>query len=314
MIKKEFNTPILFLIFNRIETTTQVFKAIRDLKPPKLYIAADGPRNNICGESEKVKEVRDYVTKNIDWKCDVDTLFRQENLGCKMAVSKAISWFFSNEEKGIILEDDCLPNSSFFYYCQDLLAKYENDMRIWHIGGVSTLAEQDIKISESYYFSKFNHIWGWATWSNRWSNYDVNINNLENFLQRDCLSSVTSNNLLKKFWINNFFKVSKNQIDTWDYQWYFTTWLNNGLSIIPKKNLVTNIGFGPNATHTSSEESKLSKMKSEELNFPLKHPSLLYPNHYLDEINAKYLFDLSLFKYYLSMIKSSIKKMFIKNS
>ena len=116
--KKPLSTAVLFLVFNRLDTTKEVFKAIRKAKPSRIYIASDGPRKIKNNEADKVKEVRSYIINNIDWQCDVNTLFREENLGCKIAVSTAIDWFFDNEEQGIILEDDCFPSQSFFWFCE----------------------------------------------------------------------------------------------------------------------------------------------------------------------------------------------------
>ena len=153
------NTAVLFLIFNRLDTTKQVFEAIRQAKPPRLYIAADGARSSREGEAEKVQAVREYIIQNIDWECEVKTLFREQNLGCKYAVSGAIDWFFENEEMGIILEDDCLPSQSFFWFCEELLERYKDDMRVWHIGGSNF--QNGIKRGDGdYYFSKYNTFFG----------------------------------------------------------------------------------------------------------------------------------------------------------
>lgn len=154
------NTAVLFLVFNRPDTTKQVFEAIRKAKPPRLYVAADGPRLNRAGEEEKVKAVREYLMDNIDWSCEVKTLFRQENLGCKYAVSGAITWFFEHEEMGIILEDDCLPSQSFFWFCEELLNRYNNDTRIFLISGFNSINKWKNN-SFDYLFSYYGSIWGW---------------------------------------------------------------------------------------------------------------------------------------------------------
>jgi hypothetical protein len=160
------NTAVLFLVFNRLDTTKQVFEAIRQAEPPRLYVAADGARANKEGEADKAQAVRDYIMQNIDWEYEVKTLFQEENLGCKYAVSGAIDWFFENEEMGIILEDDCLPSQSFFWYCEELLKKYKDNTRVWHIGGTNTeIISKDIL--SSFYFSQLNNIWGWATWKSQ---------------------------------------------------------------------------------------------------------------------------------------------------
>ena len=164
-------TAVLFLVFNRPDTTAQVFEAIRQAKPPRLYVAADGPREGREGEVERVDKVRE-ISMAVDWPCEVKTLFREKNLGCKYAVSSAITWFFEQEEQGIILEDDCLPSQSFFWFCEELLNEYMYDQRIWQICGFSPLVN---KIKESYYLSKYSPIWGWASWRRAWSAYDAEI-------------------------------------------------------------------------------------------------------------------------------------------
>jgi hypothetical protein len=277
-------TPVLFLVFNRPDTTKQVFEAIRKAKPPRLYIAADGPRNTKEGEAERVQEVRSIAT-NVDWECEVKTLFRDENLGCKYAVSGAITWFFEQEEQGIILEDDCLPSQSFFWFCEELLDRYKDDLRIWHISGNNF--QNGIKRGQSsYYFSKFNHIWGWATWANRWSDYDVEIKSYDTFVSNNIINNLFELDQDKKYWSFIFEKVFKGEIDTWDYQWTYTVWINSGLSILPNENLVSNIGFGSNATHTKDIESQHSGMPGLDLNFPLKHPFFVVKDMAADKHTA----------------------------
>lgn len=308
-LPKVLNTAVLFLVFNRLETTKQVFEAIRKAKPPRLYIAADGARTSYEGEKEIVQDVRDYLISNIDWECEVKTLFRDKNLGCKYAVSEAITWFFENEEMGIILEDDCLPSQSFFGFCEKLLEKYKGDMRIWHIGGASTLAEDMLLNNDSYYFSKFNHIWGWAGWANRWAMYDVNVLKLKAFEEQNSIANITENKLLKSFWLENFRNVFNQSIDTWDFQWYFTAWSNSGIAILPVKNLISNIGFGAGASHTKDKDNKSSKMEKFEIDLDLVHPELMMPNKIYDDYNAEYLFGLSYFRYYLSKTKEIAKNL-----
>lgn len=168
------HTPVLFLVYKRPDTTRQVFEAIRQAKPPRLYIAADGPKKDLPEEAEKVKQVRDIVLSGVDWDCEVETLFRDENLGCKYGVSGGIDWFFENEEEGIILEDDTLPSQSFFWFCQELLERYKDDKRIMAISGDNF--QNGIKRGAcSYYFSRYNHIWGWASWRRAWGYYSVNM-------------------------------------------------------------------------------------------------------------------------------------------
>ncbi len=255
------DVPVLFLVFNRLDTTKEVFEAIRKAKPPKIYIASDGARIEREGEDKKVLAVRDYVLNNIDWPCEVKTLFRDKNLGCKYAVSSAISWFFENEEMGIILEDDCLPSMSFFWFCEKLLLKYKNEHKVWMISG-DNFQDGQLRGPASYYFSIFSHIWGWASWADRWKKYDVELNDVSS---AGFIDNFFNNKKSAAYWKKIFFKMKNNEINTWDYQWTFAIWVNNGVSIIPNSNMVSNIGFGEAATHTEDPESVLANRKRFEL-------------------------------------------------
>ena len=209
-------TAVLFLVFNRLDTTKKVFNAIKQAKPPRLYIASDGARSNKEGEYEKVQIVRDYIIKNIDWECEIYTLFRKENLGCKYAVSGAITWFFETEEQGIILEDDCLPSHSFFWYCESLLNRYKNDDSVYLISGDSR-ASESFGMVEDYAFCKYPMIWGWASWKRVWDNYDLELKDWPN--QRDVLpKKISSHGPTIKFWKNIFDRMYNKEIDTWDHQ------------------------------------------------------------------------------------------------
>lgn len=272
-------TAVLFLVFNRLSTTKQVFEAIRKAKPPKLYIAADGPRAEQINEKDKVKAVRNYVMQNIDWECDIKTLFRDENLGCKSAVDSAITWFFNNETMGIILEDDCLPSQSFFWYCEELLKKYLNDERVFMISG-SNKADKWYPENQSYHFS-LGGIWGWASWSRAWKYYDTNIILWSNNDVRRKIKSLLGNKLYKLF-SYGFNLVYNNQLDTWDYQWGFCRLIQSGLTIIPSLNLIKNIGFSDAGTHTAINPFEAT-IGVYEMEFPLKHPaSVLVDMDYVD--------------------------------
>lgn len=246
-----FNTPILFLIFNRPDTTQIVFEEIRKQKPKYLYIAADGARANKEGEAEKCEHARKLVLDSIDWDCEVKTLFRDNNLGCGLAVSGAITWFFENVEQGIILEDDCLPNESFFGFCEEMLEKYKDDSSVMHIGGHSLGVHNQNKYKNKYFFSAYNHIWGWATWRRAWNLYQFKMDNINLDIIEKQISKYFQTRAEIEYWKNTI-KKSKD-VDTWDYQWTLSIWLNNGKSILPTVNIVKNIGFGLDATHTKNE-------------------------------------------------------------
>ncbi len=300
------NTPVLFLIFNRPDLTEKVFSVIRQAQPKQLFIAADGPREDKIGEIALCAETRKTVMNRIDWDCEVHTLFREKNIGCKIAVSAAITWFFENVEEGIILEDDCLPDISFFQFCEELLIKYRNNENIMHIGGDYFL---NYKIRESYYITKYTHIWGWATWRRAWKFYDVEMTKWEQidkkkFLRKHC----TSRDEIE-FWYATFCNVHNNEFNTWDHQWTFTCWLNNSLSIAPSVNLVSNIGFSEAATHTKSLDAVLSNVKVDSIGGSIIHPSKLAINMKADKLIGKniYLRREGIFKYYFNKIKKMVK-------
>lgn len=252
------STPILLIVFNRFNEAKLVFEAIRFQKPTQLFISSDGARSE--EENLKVQEIRNYLIEHVDWECELKTKFNDVNLGCNIGPSSAITWFFSQVSKGIILEDDCVPEKSFFTYCSKYLELYEDDKNVWHISGNNLLGEyQNYEKDESIIFSNFNFIWGWATWSDRWSNYD---SELETFDSTEFIDKIFTNKKDQDFWKNIFFKVkNKELISCWDYQWTFACWRNSGLSIIPKKNLVKNIGFDKNATHTTSPNPFIENLK-----------------------------------------------------
>ena len=283
-----FDTPILFLIFDRLNTTKEVFKIISDIKPLQLFVAADGPRPDSPDHTEKCNHTREYVLKNIDWECNVKTLFRDHNLGCRYAVSSAITWFFNQVEEGIILEDDCLPSPSFFIFCQNLLEHYRNEPKIMHISGDNYQFGQK-RGDGSYYFSVLNHNWGWATWRRAWQYYDLEMKNLPAFVQSNSIQKIWQDEVMQYYWLQNFLKTQQGQIDTWDYQWTFSIWHQGGLAILPNENLVMNIGFGEDATHTTDKNNLLSQLKALNLN-EIKHPSTITRDSEADHFSMVYVF------------------------
>ncbi|AEF86597.1 nucleotide-diphospho-sugar transferase domain protein [Treponema primitia ZAS-2] len=268
-----YNIPVLFIIFNRLETTKQVFAKIRDAKPMILYIAADGPRVEKEGERTKCDIIRQYVLNAIDWECEVKTLFSEINQGCKWAIIKAINWFFETEDFGIILEDDCIPHLDFFRFCMELNLLYKNDNDIFAISGTNINVKEDIEYD--YFFSIFGGNWGWATWKRAWVYFTDNIKPM----------MIAKNWKIIKHNINNnraYYTIKKNlkskeakiQMDTsaWDYQWLFIRSLMNKKTIVPKYNLVSNIGFGSDSSHTFDENHPLGNLPIHELEATLKHP------------------------------------------
>jgi len=243
------NTPVLFLIFNRPDLTRRVFEKIRNAKPSQLFIAADGPRSDKPGENLLCDETRKLVLENIDWPCKINTLFREKNLGCKVAVSSAITWFFEHVEQGIILEDDCLPSESFFPYCDYLLEKYKDDLRVNFLSG-TMLPGSANHLNDTYYFSKFSIIWGWATWRRVWINYDVKIAEWSHLSKSNWLINVFHGNAYYAGAFQRMFDAIYNGYDTWDFQLFFLNLRSNSLNIHPCINLIKNIGFDQRGTHT----------------------------------------------------------------
>jgi hypothetical protein len=268
-------TPaILLLIFNRPDTTALVFEAIRQARPARLYVAADGPREAL-GEEQRCEHARRIAT-DVDWPCEVKSLFRDRNLGCRVGVSTAIDWFFEYEEEGIILEDDCVPSQSFFRYCAELLDRYRHDERIMCISGDNFQLGRSVT-PYSYYFSRYNHCWGWASWRRAWRLYDLSVSSWADYRQLRALDSWGDGDpTFKSYWTEIFDRCARGEIDTWDYQWTFACWAQHGLTCLPVRNLVTNIGFGhAEATHTTVVSGSGGFVPGEELEFPLRHPSLV---------------------------------------
>lgn len=294
-------SAILFLVFNRPENTKKVFEAIREAKPARLYVAADGPRL-YHDDKHKCDQVRKIVT-DVDWPCELSTNFREDNLGCKIAVSSAIDWFFSHEEEGIILEDDILPSSSFFVFCEMLLDIYRDEPSVAVISGCNP-APSAIDARNDYDFSSYALIWGWASWRRVWIDYDVDIKGW-NGKSNDLKKWMSNSNILSvSMWSNIFDRIVKGEIDTWDYQLNYLLMNESKVSIIPKINLVDNIGFGSDATHTVNEKPAWlggsDNMNIIDLDF--RHPKI---NPLLDKRISEVVFNITkwnLVKYYMKCV------------
>ncbi len=276
----QLNTPVAFLVFNRPDITEKVFEEIRNARPPKLLVVADGPRAGVPGEAKRCEAVR-AVIDAVDWPCVVLTNYSDRNLGCKVRISTGIDWVFQHVEEAIILEDDCLPHSTFFRFCEELLEYYRHDLRIAQISGCN-FQSGFRRNEDSYYFSKCIHIWGWASWRDRWQGcYDVNMAHWPRIRDDRWIHDIFPNPRVAKHWVANFEKVYKGEIDTWDFQWMFACWLHSRLAILPNVNLISNIGFGPDATHTVLSGA-LDNVPLDTVQFPLRHPLGMIENHESD--------------------------------
>jgi hypothetical protein len=272
-----FDTPVLFLIFNRPAQTRRVLDQIRKARPSQLFIAADGPRPQVAADAENCRLTR-LIADEVDWPCEVKTMFRDENLGCKRAIGSAINWFFDNVEEGIIFEDDCLPDPSFFEFCSGLLARYRHDERVMMITGNNF--QFGIKRGEaSYYFSRLANIWGWATWRRAWNRFDGELKTFPQFMQQRQMENLFSDALTKRLWTEKIQDVYEGG-NSWAFPWVYTILKENGLCVCPNVNLVENIGFGGGATHASNSGSVFANIKAESM------PRITHPEFVLPDLKA----------------------------
>ena len=277
-------TPVLLIIFNRADTTRRVLDAIRQVRPTKLYVAADGPRAHKTGEADRCAEARAVATE-VDWPCDVKTLFREENVGCGHGPAQAISWLFEQEETGIIIEDDILATRSFFYFCQDMLRRYAEDQRVTQVSGMNF---QDGWVQDpdyDVYFSEAGPTWGWATWRRAWQHFDYQIPDFETHQAKGYLKDYFWNNDSTPWVLRQLGQTFRGEAgaDWWDYQWLYAQYMQHGLAVVPNVNLAANIGFDANATHTTAGDSRFENKPTGELNFPLRVPPFVLPDREADQ-------------------------------
>jgi len=263
-------TPVAFLVFNRPDTTRRVFDAIAAARPQTLLVVADGPRAHRAGEAERCREVRAIVDR-VDWPCEVVKHYADANLGCRHRVSSGIDWVFSQVEEAIILEDDCLPSPDFFPFCTALLERYRDDPRIMHVSGSNTLPG-DHFTGDSYYFSRYPQIWGWATWRRAWRHYDVRLASWPAIRESPGFHGIFSDDLERRYFLEHFEDFHANAPNTWDVQWTYACWCQSGLSVTPAVNLISNIGFGAEATHTANPDSPLAGLATGRVG-ALQHPA-----------------------------------------
>lgn len=257
---------------------------LREAEPPKLFVAADGPRTDQPDDAERCERARDVAT-HVDWDCNVHTLFRDENLGCKKAVSSAITWFFDHVEEGIILEDDCVPHCTFFPYCSHLLERYRGDERVMVVSG-NNFQPARRSYDASYYFSAYSHCWGWATWKQSWEHYNGDLETWSELREKEWLQGWLGSEAIAQYWKSIFDRVARGDIDSWAYAWTFSCWTQHGLSVLPSKNLVTNIGFGAHATHTNAKDGETGHLSTYPMLFPMEDPANVVRNYAADEYTA----------------------------
>ena len=300
---KELSTPLMFIIFNRPDTTKRVFEKIREARPKKLYVVADGPRESVPKDYELCQLTRSIV-ENIDWDCNVHKNYSDTNLGSRVRPASGFEFVFSQEDEAIILEDDCLPHPSFFEYCQQLLKHFKNEEKINIISGSNFLSKFSNK-NYDYQYSAFHHFWGWATWKRSWEKYDIDMKEWPLLKKNNLINKILKQRKSVRYWETLFEEVYNGKIKTaWDYQWIYSSWKNDGLAILPTSNLVSNIGFGENATHTKNKKHIRSNVPLEGVQFPLVHPP---------EIKRDVAYDLLLSEYIFKFNRKDQVIRFIKN-
>lgn len=288
------NIPLLLLLFNRPKTTEKLFEKLKIIKPIKIYINIDGPRKNNLKDKELCSNVEKIFNK-INWDCKIFKKINNTNKGCRLSVSNGIDWFFENESEGIILEDDCIPSKEFFEFCKRMFYKFENNNKIKVISGSNFHSNKKFGDGD-YYFSKYAHCWGWATWKRAWKENDDAMIFWEDLKKSEKWKKLHEDDYEKKYWTRIFDRVSKNEIDSWAYVWLCSVWNNDGITITPNTNLVNNIGFGPDATTTLKSKSNLEDGDFFEKISITKDPKDIYINKEADKIifkthfNGKYNF------------------------
>jgi hypothetical protein len=280
-------TPVALLFFNRPDPLAKVFAQVRLARPETLLLVADGPRPGRAGEADACARAR-AVALAVDWPCKVLTNFSEVNLGCRRRVSSGLDWVFSQVEEAIILEDDCLPDPSFFAFCEQMLERYRTDERVMVVSGRHYF-DSSMEPEASYYFTRYPHIWGWASWARAWRHYDVALKNWPQWRASKALRHRFTHRLERMYWARKMDLCFRELFDTWDYQWSMTVWMQNGLAVIPATNMIENIGAGPDATHTLSISAHATR-KAEALAFPLRHPQTMLPDLVVERLSWRHNF------------------------
>lgn len=269
---------VLLIIYNRPALAVQVVTALREYKPAKVYIAADGPRAS--SDAELCRLCRQGVVNEIDWDCEVYTRFSDENLGCGRGPSSAISWFFENEECGVILEDDCLPSLSFFNFCEQMLSKFFDTDDVMMVAGFNPHACDNE--SSLYSFTRYSRTWGWATWRTAWQRFDYGVRDWGEWRWRFKYFSFFYFDLGEALCFGRIMDSLDRRDDVWDAQWFFSLMKHRGLCVVPDANLIVNLGDGVDSTHFQSGNFPYPNLKYGNLIFPLIHPREIHANWVLD--------------------------------
>lgn len=288
LVEPQLTTPVILFVFRRPDCTAKVLERIRLARPARLWIIADGPRPERPDDVQLVAQVRNLIKESVNWPCRIERLYARENLGCARRVSSGIDAVFAKEEQAIILEDDCVPDPTFFRFCSELLDRYRNNGQVAAISGDNFQRDHQ-RNQSSYYFSRFPHCWGWATWRRAWRYYDHTMGEWPRWRAAEKLSSVVSSAAEKRYWTHAFDQTLAGGIDSWANRWTFACWMSGGLTILPEANLVSNIGFNADATHTRKDHP-VARLSTQPADFPLRHPSRIEVNSVADAYTATILF------------------------
>ncbi len=273
------NTPVALILFNRPDTTAQVFAAIRAARPPQLFVIADGPRASRPNEAALCAAAR-AVVEQVDWPCDVVRDFSDTNLGCRRRVASGLTRLFETVDRAIILEDNCIPHPTFFQYCEALLKRWQDDDRLWSISGDNFQFGRR-RTSHSYYFSRYSHVWGWATWRRAWRHYDDAMSLWPELRDGGWLTDLFPAPGQAAYWRERLQATYEDRVDSWAYRWMLTCWQQYALHVLPNVNLVTSIGYGSQATHTTVVDP-FANLGTQPMTFPLSHPSYMIRNAQAD--------------------------------
>lgn len=293
-------TPVVLIIYRRPDTTRKVFNVVRDLKPRRLFIIADGPHDD---EDRKRCQAARSVVEEIDWDCTVMRNYADINMGCQKRISSGLDWVFEEAERAIILEDDCVPDPSFFAYCDELLDRYAKDSHVMTISGNNYQPRR--RTSYSYYFSRYMHCWGWATWRRAWKHFDVTMKTWPKVRDQRLLTEILGKPSAASYWENIFEKVYSGEVDSWAYIWQYNIWMRSGLNILPEVNLVKNIGFGRGATHTENENN--IEYVAQNIEQPIRHPPVIVRHRSADDYTQNYHYQRSILQRVLGKLPRWIK-------
>lgn len=253
-------SPVIYIFFNRPEVTRRTFAALREQRPPRLYLIADGPRPGHSSDAVRCTETRALVERMLDWDCEVTRDYSSINLGCGRRIATGLTAAFALLGEAIVLEDDIMPHPDFFAFCDEQLAAHRDDPHIHAISGFQPLG-RFAPSAGPVVPSTFTGIWGWASWQRAWADYRFDlVDDWKNELIRQGVRDYLRNDLNFVTHSRNFDELTENKVDTWDFQWSFALFAHRRVTLVSSVNLIENLGFGTDATHTVHTEPYLGEL------------------------------------------------------